>query len=131
MKKVLLFEDNANYAINIMLELKNLGYEVDLIASLPNEPENIEFRQIVDQANQFDLVIWDNYMQTTDDPNRSVFASSGYIGAFKKAFGDKPMIANSSNAQNRASQMEVGCTHEAKDVGDIKKLAKLVHKILK
>ena len=110
-KHILLVEDSEKNFKPITEELEAAGFRVTQVTRLPLHPTEIGFRDLLEQASTFDLVIWDGVMAIAGKTAHQVnTATDGFITAFKTVFSG-PMIANSSVAGFRIMQMKAGCTH--------------------
>ena len=111
MKKILLIEDSPNCSCFLTECLQRAGYSIELVEKLPPSPTSRKFQEILQRAQEFDLVIWD---ADVFDGSQSVMTFDGFIQAFAQVFKGF-MLANSKQDHYRAKQMDAGCTHEVED----------------
>jgi CheY-like chemotaxis protein len=99
-KKVLLIEDDLRHINDWEEELKDDGYDVTYVESIPAA------RTLLEQDGRWDAIVFDGCIGGDD------FNSPPLIKAFRAKMGEGcRMIAASSNPDLSKLMMDAGCTH--------------------
>lgn len=109
MKKILVFEDDHHQAERLEKKLGKMGFEVEVVDSLPQGPNEEAFTSLLARSSEFALIIWDGEIS-------NIMSTDGFIQAFKTVFSG-PMIAHSASDQTCVIQVEAGCSHSVQKDG--------------
>jgi len=108
MKKILLVEDSREHVLFFTEKLREAGYDVEVVETVPRDTKDEKFQQLVSRANEFLAIVWDGDIFAGVEP---LYTFQGHIQEFANEFSG-PMIANSSVGGIRERQITAGCTHQ-------------------